>query len=220
MHSRDRALKHFKKADPRFYKATKPHHASLPSRLAEKRGEQALFSALVSIVVSQQLGTAAADTIFARVKKACGGKITPASVLRVRPASLSKAGLSGAKTKTIKEIAKAVSRGELDLRSLGRIPEAEAAERLMRIWGLGPWSVEMFLMFSLGRPDVFSAGDLGLMRAIETIYALPKGAPREDLARIASVWAPYRTYACLLLWRSRDNAPAVAAKKTEKGRHR
>lgn len=220
MHSRDTALRHFKKADKRFYEATRAHHASLPSRLAEKRSKQELFSALVSIVVSQQLGTAAADTIFARVKKVCGGRITPGSVLRARPSSLSKAGLSGAKTKTIKEIAKAVSRGTLDLHSLARLSEAEAAERLMRIWGLGPWSVEMFLMFSLGRPDVFSAGDLGLVRSIETIYGLPKGAPREKLAAISQAWAPYRTYACLLLWRSRDNAPPVAKKKPAKGRHR
>lgn len=222
MHSRDTALKHFKKSDARFYKATKAHHASLPSRLAEKRSSQALFSALVSIVVSQQLGTVAADTIFARVKKACGGKITPEAVLKVRAASLSKAGLSGAKTKTIKEIARAVSRGKLDLRSLGRISEAEAAERLMGIWGLGPWSVEMFLMFSLGRPDVFSPGDLGLVRAIEAIYGLPKGAPREKLIALSEAWSPYRTYACLLLWRTRDNAPTVAKKprRPRKGGHR
>ena len=74
----------------------------------------------------------------------------------------------------------------------------------MAIWGLGPWSVEMFMMFGVGHPDIFSAGDLGLVRAMETIYSLPKGAPREKLITIAEKWTPHRTYASLLLWRTRD----------------
>lgn len=198
------ALRHFKRVDPHFHEATKAHHASLPSRLSEKRTHAELFEALVSIVISQQLGTAAADTIFARVKKACGTKITPTSVLKTRVAEFRKAGLSGSKTKTLKSIAKATMDNSLNLFSLKKLPEASAAERLLRIWGLGPWSVEMFLMHSLGRPDVFSAGDLGLVRAIEAIYGLPKNAPRASLLAIAEKWSPYRTYASLLLWRTRD----------------
>lgn len=115
-----------------------------------------------------------------------------------------KTGLSGAKIKTLKGIAAAVKDGSLDLLSLKKIPEAEAADMLMQLWGLGPWSVEMFLMFGLGRNDVFSSGDLGLIRAMETIYSLPKGVPRSTLLAIAEKWSPYRTYASLLLWRTRD----------------
>jgi DNA-3-methyladenine glycosylase II len=158
----------------------------------------------VSIVVSQQLGTAAADTIFARVKEVCKGRVTSLSILKIQEEKLRGAGLSAAKVKTLTAIAKAVEDGSLNLLSLKKIPEAEAAEALMRIWGLGPWSVEMFLMFSLGRSDVFSVGDLGLVRSIEAIYGLPKGAPRETLLAIAQKWSPYRTYACMLLWRTRD----------------
>ena len=145
--------------------------------------------------------------------------LTPESILKVRPTSLSRAGLSGAKIKTVKAIARAVERGELDLLALKRISETETAARLQEIWGLGPWSVEMFMMFSLGRTDVFSAGDLGLVRAMESIYGLPKGAPREKLAGIAETWSPYRTYACLLLWKTRDGAPVVA-RAPRKGGHR
>jgi DNA-3-methyladenine glycosylase II len=198
------ALKHFKRVDPHFYKATKKHHASLPEQLSGKNSRAQLFASLVSIVISQQLGLAAADTIFARVKKVCGSSITPDSVLKIRPASFRKAGLSGAKTKTLKAIATAVKNNSLNLLSLKKLPEEIAAEKLMEIWGLGPWSVEMFLMFGLGRADVFSAGDLGLIRAIETIYSLPKNAPRPSLLAIAEKWSPYRTYASLLLWRTRD----------------
>lgn len=198
------ALRHFKRADPHFHKATKAHHASLPGELPERRTRAELFESLVSIVISQQLGSAAADTITLRVKKACGGRLTPQSVLKTKLPAFRKAGLSGAKTKTLKAIASAVENNSLDLLSLKKIPEAEAAEKLMQIWGLGPWSVEMFLMNSLGRSDIFSPGDLGLIRAIEAIYRLPKNAPRTSLLAISEKWSPYRSYASLLLWRTRD----------------
>lgn len=215
MATRADALKHFKKVDPHFHQATKHVHIQLPPKLDGKRTRAALFSSLVSIVVSQQLGVQAADAIFVRVQKVCG-KITPETVLKASEKDLAAAGLSGAKIKTIKAIAKAVQDGSLDLLSLKSISEAEAAAKLTSIWGLGPWSAEMFMMFALGRSDVFSAGDLGLVRAIEAIFELPKGAPREQLLKIAEKWAPHRTYACLLLWRTRNAAP----KALTKGRHR
>jgi len=198
------ALKHFKRADPHFYKATRKYHTSLPGTLSGKHTRAQLFASLVSTVVSQQLGLAAADAIFSRVKGACKGRLTPEAILGLRPALLRAAGLSGAKIKTLKAISKAIQNNSLDLLSLKKVPEADAAEQLMRIWGLGPWSSEMFLMFALGRPDVFSPGDLGLIRAMEAIYGLPKNAPRTSLLAISEKWSPHRTYASLLLWRTRD----------------
>lgn len=201
---RSNALAHFKKVDPHFYRATKSHHTSLPIKLSGKKKTSAqLFESLVSIVIAQQLGTAAADTIFWRVKKACGGQLSPESILNARVGAFRKAGLSGAKTKTLKAIATAVQKNELKLLPLKNISESEAAQKLLQIWGLGPWSVEMFLMNSLGHADVFSSGDLGLARAMEAIYGLPKNTPRTSLLSISEKWSPYRTYACLLLWRSR-----------------
>ncbi len=200
--SRQAALKHFKRVDPHFYRATKAHHTSLPQTLPQMRTERALFQSLVRIVVAQQLGTGAARSIFARVKEVCKGVITSETILKTPPQRLRAAGLSGAKVKTIKAIATAVKNKELKLLALNKIPEAEAAEQLMQIWGLGPWSVEMFMMNTLGRADVFSAGDLGLIRAIEAIYKLPKDSPRTSLLALSEKWSPYRTYASLLLWRS------------------
>ncbi len=199
------ALKHFKHVDPHFYTVTSAHHASLPKQLFGKKTRAQLFASLVSTVVSQQLGTTVADIIFARVKKACGGRLTPESVLKTRTATFRKAGLSGAKIKTLKAIAIAIKSGKLDLLSLKKIPETETAEKLMQIWGLGPWSVEMFMMFALGRHDVFSPGDLGLVRAMEAVYNLPKGTSREKLLSISQKWSPHRTYASLLLWKTRDS---------------
>ncbi len=198
------ALRHFKRVDPHFYKATKAQHASLPEHLSAKRTRQELFASLVSIVISQQLGTSAADTIFARVKRVCGGRLSPKSIFETRLTEFRKAGLSGAKTKTLKAIATAVTDNSLDLLALKKVPEATAVKKLIRIWGLGPWSVEMFMMHSLGRDDIFSPGDLGLIRAMETIYGLPKNVSRTSLLVIAEKWSPYRTYAALLLWRFRD----------------
>lgn len=198
------ALNHLKRVDPHFYRATLAHHATLPSQLPLKRTRVQLFKSLASIVTSQQLGTVAADAIFARVKKACKGRLTSLSILKIREEKLRDTGLSGAKIKTLKAIAKAVENSSLDLLSLKNISETEAAEKLMQIWGLGPWSAQMFLMSALGREDVFSVGDLGLIRSIEAIYALPKGAPQKTLLAIAEKWSPHRTYASLLLWRTRD----------------
>lgn len=203
--TRSLALSHFKRADPHFYRATSPHHTSLPTQLVAKRTRAQLFASLVRIVIAQQLGTAAARSIFVRVKEACKGRLTPESVLKARPAALRAAGLSGAKVKTLKAIAQAVKNDSLDLLSFKKIPEVEATEKLMKVWGLGPWSVEMFLMNSLGRTDVFSVGDLGLVRAMETIYNLPRNTPRTSLLAIAEKWSPYRTYASHLLWRTRDS---------------
>ena len=199
------ALQHFKRIDPHFYKATKAQHAFLPEQLSAKRTRQELFASLVAIVISQQLGTAAADTILARVKKVCGIRLSPAAILKTRFTEFRKTGLSGAKTKTLKAIAAAVTDNSLDLLSLKKIPEAAAAKKLIQIWGLGPWSVEMFMMHSLGRDDIFSSGDLGLIRAMEAIYSLPKNVSRTSLLAIAEKWSPYRTYASLLLWRFRSS---------------
>ena len=198
------ALRHLKQADPYFYRVTRFHHRSLPARLPEKRTRAALFAALVSIVIAQQLGTAAADTILARVQAACQGRLTPLSILKMKPSLFHRAGLSGAKTKTLKVIAGAIENGALDLLALKTVPEMEAARTLTNLWGLGPWSVDMFMMFALGHENVFSSGDLGLVRAMGAIYHLPKDSSRSALITIAEKWSPYRTYACLLLWRTRD----------------
>jgi DNA-3-methyladenine glycosylase II len=181
-----------------------PHLSALPKELASRRTRAELFASLASTVISQQLGTAAADTIRDRVKKACGGKLTPEAIKRAKPATLRAAGLSGAKLKTLQSLAEVVSTGKIDLLALAKMSQETAKSRLTEIWGVGPWSAEMFLMFALGLPDVFSPGDLGLARSIEAIYGLPKNAPREQLLEISNRWIPYRTFAALALWQARD----------------
>ena len=133
--------------------------------------------------------------------------MTVTSVLRAQPGRLRAAGLSGSKTKTLKAIAQAVKSKQIGLSTLGALGAEEAKSRLTEIWGIGPWSADMFLIFSLGHPDVFSPGDLGLVRAIEAIYGLPKNAPAEKILKISERCIPHRTYASLALWKTRDAAP-------------
>lgn len=197
------ALAHWKKQDPVLYRAALPFAKGLSEKRKRRRGNSTLFAALASSVVSQQLATKAADSIWERVRTVCGGRVTPEAILKTRLPSLRKAGLSGAKAKTLKELAKAVKNG-LNLSSLSKATKEEAVERLTVIWGIGPWTCEMFLMFAAEHPDIFSSRDLGLVRSIETLYGLKRGVPLTKLEKMAEKWSPYRTLACRVLWRSRD----------------
>lgn len=198
------ALKHFRKHDPVLYGAAKRFKGTLTARVKARRTGDDLFRALAGSVVSQQLSTKAAATIWARLEVACGGRVTPETILKLRLPSMRKAGLSAAKSKTLKELAKAVKK-ELDLPALRRVPEDEAIAKLTEVWGIGTWTAEMFLIFALGREDVFSPGDLGLVRAIEMLYDVPKDSHRDVYIEIAERWSPYRSVACLALWRHRDD---------------
>ncbi|MDB5189637.1 MAG: HhH-GPD family protein [Parcubacteria group bacterium] len=201
------ALSHLKKVDPVLHAAARLHHARVRDfGSAEKRyGNQKLFAALAGSVTGQQLSTKAADTIWGRLEVACGGAVTPEAIKRLRFQTMRKAGLSAAKSKTLKELSKAVLSGELDLVGLRKVPEAEAIEKLSAIWGIGTWTAEMFLIFALGRADVFSVGDLALVRAMETLYGIPPNSKKEVYLKIADTWSPHRSFASLILWRTRDS---------------
>lgn len=199
----EKAFMHFKKADPVLHAAAKKVRKTLTPR-KETRGEDRLFASLAESVVSQQLSVKASDTIWGRVKEVCGGKVTPEAVLKVTLPRLRKAGLSAAKAKTLKELAKAMKKG-LKLGPLKKESPEVATERLTKVWGIGPWTSEMFLMFGLGHPDIFSKGDLGLIRSIETLYGL-QNPTQAELEVISMKWSPYRTTASRILWRARDSA--------------
>jgi DNA-3-methyladenine glycosylase II len=199
------ALEHLKKSDPLLYAAALPHHEDILASMSHRRKYPALFPALAGSVVSQQLSTKAADTIWARLEKACKGDVTPESILRLRETTMRKAGLSAAKVKTLKQLSSALTQGTLDLRKLAKMREEDAVAALSAVWGIGRWTAEMFLMFALQKEDVFSPGDLGLRRSIEALYGLPKDAPITEIEVIAQSWSPHRSYACRVLWRVRDS---------------
>lgn len=197
----EEALKHFKKVDTVLH-----HHARIHKDVLSKKKptptRAKLFESLCESVVSQQLSVKASDTIWGRVKNINGGSVTPDSLLATPLSKLKKAGLSASKAKTLKEIARAVTKG-LDLKALKTETPEGATEQLTRIWGVGPWTSEMFLMFGLGHADIFSYRDLGLVRSMETLYGLKNPTPK-TLEAIALRWSPHRTIACRVLWRARD----------------
>lgn len=199
----ENAFAHFKKADPILHTAAKRVRASLTAR-KETKGEVRLFASLAESVVSQQLSVKASDTIWSRVKEVCGGTVTPESIQRASLPRLRKAGLSAAKAKTLKELAKAMKKG-LKLGPLKKESPETATQTLTKVWGIGPWTSEMFLMFGLGHPDIFSKGDLGLIRSIETLYGI-KNPTHAELEAISAKWSPHRTTASRILWRARDSA--------------
>jgi DNA-3-methyladenine glycosylase II len=197
-------LAHLRRADPILYAAALPHAQDVLNRKGHRRSYQQLFDSLAGAIVGQQLSTKAADTIWERLKTACKGSVTPESIMRLRVPTLRKAGLSAAKVKSLKELSKAILEGSLKLEMLKKVPEEEAIAQLSAIWGIGRWTAEMFLMFALEREDVFSPGDLGLRRSMETLYSLAKDVPIKQLEIISAKWSPHRTFASRILWRLRD----------------
>jgi len=197
-------LTHLKKADPVLYKHARVHHNAIVLSGGHRRNYTQLFASLAGSIVSQQLSTKAADTIWGRLQTACKGEVTPERILALRLPTMRKAGLSAAKSKSLKELSRAVVSGEVDFKKLKKMPEEEAITSLSRVWGIGRWTAEMFLMFALEREDIFSPGDLGLLRSMEEIYGIPKDSPKEVYLKIAARWAPHRSFASRVLWRVRD----------------
>jgi DNA-3-methyladenine glycosylase II len=166
------------------------------------------YGALVRSIVGQQLSTKAARTIYERLTEIFGGRTpTPRELLEVDPELIREAGLSRAKVSYLRDLAEHVEDGELDLQALPELDDEEVSAQLTAIKGLGQWTVDMFLIFHLGRPDVLPVGDLGIRRAVQVQYGMKELPDAGDLQRIAEPWRPWRSLASLYLWTSLDNAP-------------
>jgi DNA-3-methyladenine glycosylase II len=167
------------------------------------------YGALLRAIVGQQLSTKAARTIYGRLLELFHGRVpTPRELIEADPDAIRAAGLSRPKIAYLRDLAERVEDGDLDLDRLNELPDAEVAAQLIAVKGLGQWTVDMFLMFHLGRPDVLPVGDLGIRRAVERLYELTELPDAREVERIAEPWRPHRTLACLYLWTSSDNAPA------------
>jgi DNA-3-methyladenine glycosylase II len=166
------------------------------------------YGALLRAIVGQQLSVKAAKTIYDRLCGLYGGRTpTPAELIETDPEDLRGVGLSRAKASYLRDLAEHVEDGELDLERLPQLDDDEVSAQLIAIKGLGRWTVDMFLMFHLGRPDILPVGDLGIRRAVQIAYGLGDLPDPAELTRIAQPWQPHRTLACLYLWASLDNEP-------------
>ena len=167
--------------------------------LEEVAGGDALTE-LALHIVSQQISTAAALTIFGRLRDLLGGTIDAASILGASLDDLRAAGLSGAKARSLRDLAERVADGRLSFERLAASDDAGAQAELDDVRGVGPWSAQMFLLHHLRRPDVFPAADVGLQRAAQSAFALPARPTAAELGARAEPWRPFRSYAAALLW--------------------
>ncbi len=162
------------------------------------------FQALARSIVGQQISVKAAHSIWNRfVERA--GKVTPEVITAIPVADLRACGFSGSKATYIHDLAAHFSSGEVKPRRWARMDDEAIIEDLTRVKGLGRWSVQMFLMFHLRRPDVLPVGDLGLQRAMERAYNDGEPLSKDEMREIGKPWQPFSTVATWYLWRSLEN---------------
>ncbi len=187
-----RGVAHLSKKDRRL-KAVIKLAGELPLRR-----RPAGFPGLARIIVGQQLSVASASAIWARMEQALPA-MTPEMIAKARDAKLQKAGLSGAKIKTLRAIAEACG-GGLDLAGLGAVDPDEARRQLQAVHGIGPWTADIYLLFCLGHPDVFPVGDLALRHAVAEAFGSAPPMDVKELTALAEAWSPHRSVAAYLFW--------------------
>lgn len=210
MHARTRPLPRAKEAE-RFLKGADPvlrRHIEAVGPCALRVSDQDAFEALAQSIVYQQLNGKAAATIHARVLQALGGKPTPARLLKTPEAELRGAGLSANKLLAMRDLAEKCLAGVVPpRRDLEPLTDAQIVARLTQVRGIGEWTVQMFLMFRLGRPDVLPIGDFGVRKAFGLLYRKSSRLPPPSAVALhGEAWAPYRTAASWYLWRKLDSA--------------
>jgi DNA-3-methyladenine glycosylase II len=198
------------KRDPRF--APVFERTGLPPLRRREGG----FAGLAQIVMGQQLSTASAAAIYGRLV-AIADPFDHASVLRARKDRLLRIGLSNAKVKALKEIAKAIEKKHVDLNALADIPADEAHAALVALHGIGPWTADIYLLFCLGNADAWPAGDLALQEAARIAFNLRQRPDAKRMVKLAEPWRPWRGVAAHLFWayyhavKRREGAPVTPA---------
>jgi DNA-3-methyladenine glycosylase II len=197
------AILHLQQADPIL--------AEIISRVGAYRMavREPTFETLARSIAFQQLSGKAAATIFARLKKASGRRFTAAAFLRLTPEELRVCGLSRQKIASLTDLATRVARREIKFKKLEALEDQQVIELLTQVRGVGVWTVQMFLMFALERPNVMPLSDLGIRNAVQKAYKLPGLPNAADLVRISEKWHPYCTVASWYLWRSLEGVAGI-----------
>jgi DNA-3-methyladenine glycosylase II len=172
--------------------------------------EADIFCGLVESIVSQQLSTKAAATIYGRLRALMpeGGKPTPEGFVPLSDEALRAAGLSRQKTSYLRDLSQRVLDGSLKTDAFATLADDDVIAQLTQIKGIGRWTADMILIFRLARPDVLPVGDLGIVKAVQKAYGLRKTPDASRLLKIGEPWRPYRSIASWYLWRSLENKPA------------
>lgn len=164
--------------------------------------KESTFESIARSIVYQQLSGRAAETIWQRLLARFEGHVLePAAVLRKRPTTLRKAGLSTAKTTSIRDLARHVLDGDLDPERLGELDDEAVSEELTRVKGIGPWSAHMHLIFALARPDVWPTGDLGVRKGLQVFLGLDDVPTEKEAEKLGEPFRPWRTLLAWSMWR-------------------
>jgi DNA-3-methyladenine glycosylase II len=194
------AHRHFQKTDRVMAKIIKQCGA-----ITINKSKPPHYHALVSAIINQQLSVKAGRTIEKRLLDKNGGRFFKAeNILKLETTVIRGCGLSNNKVGYIRTLAEAIQDGELNFRKLSRKTNNDVRDELIKYPGIGQWSVDMFLMFSLQRLDVFPIGDLAIRRSMQQHYQLPGDAKHEKYISIAEGWRPYRSIASFYLWKMSD----------------
>lgn len=192
-----RALRHLRKNDPVLAEVIRQVG---PFQLQLRRGR---FESLVRSILAQQISTAVARSMWKKLQqRVAPNRVTPESLSRLSLDELRTVGLSRQKSTYLHDLAQKVADGTVRLHRVHRLTDEEVIDELIQVKGIGRWTVQMFLIFCLGRPDVFAPDDFGLRSAIQRLYDLPDLPKRAEAEEIAAAWRPHSTVASWYLWRS------------------
>ena len=196
-----KAIIHLKKADPVL--------RGIIERVGPFRMKyrEPVFETLVRSIIFQQLSGKAAATIYNRVAGVTGEPITPPAILALPAEHMRALGLSRQKIAYITDLAARTRSGDVCFETCHEWDDAEVLRRFTAVKGIGVWTVQMFLMFALRRPDVLPIGDLGLRNAVKKAYGYDEAPTPSELAELGEPWAPYRSIASWYLWRSLEESP-------------
>jgi DNA-3-methyladenine glycosylase II len=167
------------------------------------RPKSKYFEDLVDAITGQQLSGKAATTIFNRVKEKCGRKLAPEKLLGLSVEQLRSCGLSYAKCAYVHDLAQRVKNGRLKVKVLDKLSDEEISKELVAVKGIGQWTADMFLMFTLARPDVFPSLDLGIKNGVKKLTG--KDLKPKELAEFGLQFVPYRSVASWYIWQNLDN---------------
>lgn len=194
------AVKHFLKNDVLIYDLMSNFE---PVKLIKKRN---YFESLTTSIIGQQLSVQSAKAIIKKFKSHFSNKLSPEIIVNTKFATLRALGLSNAKAKYIMDLAEKILTNEIILKGISKKSDEEIMSELTKVKGIGPWTVHMFLIFILGRPNILPDGDLGIKKAIMVNYGIKILPTSEEVIKISKTnnWAPYNSYASLYLWKSLD----------------
>jgi DNA-3-methyladenine glycosylase II len=196
----EEGIRHIKRVDPRLAKVIR-YSKSKPRVVHRGKPLEALYTA----IISQQISGAAADTIQKRFYALYGNAApTPKQLLSTHARKLRSCGLSRQKVSYLRDLASKASNYSIRINEMAHLTDQQVMEELTSIKGIGRWTAEMFLIFNLGRLDVFPVGDLGIRRGMTRLYDLDPKTPEEELTRIAEKWRPYRSVGSWYIWQTHD----------------